>query len=85
MQQTEKGRTFRNDRVIFVPSIETRPDNLPAAVKRLAGLRRKLERFFKAAVAGTGKELTYLGWKGERAASEAVRKAVSSYRRNNRR
>jgi inorganic pyrophosphatase len=85
VQQREKGRTFRNDRVIFVPSIETRPDNLPAAIRRLSRLRKKLERFFKAAVAGTGKELTYLGWKDERAATEAVKKAITSYRRKHRR
>jgi inorganic pyrophosphatase len=81
VEQREKGRTFRNDRVIFVPSIETAPDNSKAAQARLNKIKKKLERFFKAAVEGTGKELRYLGWRGEGPANEAVRKAAAKFKR----
>jgi inorganic pyrophosphatase len=82
VEQREKGRTFRNDRVIFVPSIETAPDDPRAAQVKLGKVRTKLERFFKAAVEGTGKELSYLGWRGSGPANEAVRKAAAKYKRS---
>ncbi|HEY1709702.1 MAG TPA: inorganic diphosphatase [Rhizomicrobium sp.] len=85
VQQREKGKTFRNDRVIFVPSIETKPDDAKAAAAKLAKNKKRLERFFKAAVVGTGKELTYLGWRDAKAANSAVRKAVASFRKKRRR
>jgi inorganic pyrophosphatase len=85
VQQREKGKTFRNDRVIFVPSIEIRPDDPDAAAAKLAKNRKRLERFFKAAVEGTGKELTYLGWRDAKAADAAVRKAVANFRKKRRR
>ena len=84
VEQREKGRMFRNDRVIFVPSIETMPDQPKLAAQRLAKLKKKLERFFKAAVVGTGKELTYLGWRDASAAEAAVKKAAQAARRKRR-
>jgi len=81
VEQREKGRTFRNDRVIFVPSIETTPDNAKAAAALLAKNKKRLERFFKAAVVGTGKVLTYRGWRDADAANAAIRKAVAAFRR----
>lgn len=81
VEQREKGRTFRNDRVVFVPSIETTPDNPKAAHAKLSRVKKKLERFFKAAVKGTGKELEYFGWHGDDAANKAVRKAAAKFRR----
>jgi inorganic pyrophosphatase len=83
VEQNEKGRKFRNDRVLFVPSIETMPDNAKTAAALLAKNKTKLERFFKAAVVGTGKKLKYLGWRGEREANEAVKRAVTKFRRHN--
>jgi inorganic pyrophosphatase len=81
VEQREKGRTFRNDRVIFVPSTETEPDDIKAAQARLKKVKLKLERFFTAAVEGTGKELKYLGWRTEGPANEAVRKAAAQFKR----
>jgi inorganic pyrophosphatase len=81
VEQREKGKTFRNDRVIFVPSIETAPDSPKAAQAKLDKVRTKLERFFKAAVEGTGKELKYLGWRSEVPANEAIRKAAARFKR----
>jgi inorganic pyrophosphatase len=81
VEQTEKGQTFRNDRVLFVPSIETSPDDLDTAARRLRMLKRKLEAFFKAAIVGTGKELKYLGWRDAATADAAVRKAAANFRK----
>lgn len=84
VEQREKGRTFRNDRVIFVPSIETAPDDPKAAQAKLSKVKKKLERFFKAAVEGTGKKLKYLGWRDAGQANEAVRIAAAKFERRRR-
>ncbi|MBV9571071.1 MAG: inorganic diphosphatase [Alphaproteobacteria bacterium] len=84
VEQQEKGRTFRNDRVLFAPSIDTIADNLTADAKKLRGLQKKLERFFKAAVAGTGKKLKFLGWRDAEAADAAVRTAARAAKRKRR-
>jgi inorganic pyrophosphatase len=81
VEQTEKGKTVRNDRVIFVPSIETAPDDPDGASRKLKTLKKSLEMFFKAAVAGTGKTLVYRGWRDADGAEDAVRKAVAAAKR----
>jgi inorganic pyrophosphatase len=46
-----------------------------------ASLKRQAEEFFAAAVAGTGKTLKFLGWRGPRAALAAVRRAQKAFSR----
>ncbi|HWC62163.1 MAG TPA: hypothetical protein VG501_00975 [Rhizomicrobium sp.] len=38
-------------------------------------LKAELEQFFHAAVFGTGKKLSFTGWRGAEAALKAIRKA----------
>jgi len=65
VDQDEQGKRFRNDRVLFVPAKADDPE-LDEAEKR------KLERFFCDAVAGTGKVLHLRGWRGPEAAAAEI-------------
>jgi inorganic pyrophosphatase len=72
--QEEQGRRFRNDRVLFVPAA--------AAESRLdEAEKRNLERFFCDAVAGTGKVLHLLGWRGADAAAAEVERSCRRFRK----
>ena len=63
-QKEGKKKPRRNDRYMLVPA------NDPAIPKDVltARLKQELEQFFHAAVLGTGKKLTMLGWKDAGAA-----------------
>jgi inorganic pyrophosphatase len=65
IEQEEKGKRFRNDRVLFVPA-KGGHFTLREAEKR------DLERFFCDAIADTGKLLHILGWHGAEAAATEV-------------
>jgi inorganic pyrophosphatase len=72
VQQTEKGRTLRNDRLFLVP-VEGCNDRDCHDVRDMsAGFRQELEHFFVAAVANTGKKLKMLGWQGPKRARRLI-------------
>jgi inorganic pyrophosphatase len=76
--QTESRRSFRNDRVLAVPLKSRHPRasdvrDLPASLKHQA------EEFFMAAVAGTGKRLKFLGWRGPLAALREIKRAQKAF------
>jgi len=73
VQQSEKGRTFRNDRVLFVPAGHQGAPDLGN------GRQRTLEAFFLGSVAGTGKALEFLGWGDAEQAEEAVEQATRRF------
>jgi len=75
VQQSEGERTFRNDRVLFVPAKQAKP------VAPDAGQRRSLEAFFLGSVAGTGKKLEFLGWRGADRAEAEVDSAARRFHR----
>lgn len=81
VEQTEKEKTFRNDRVIFVPANGLEAVDVKAGRARLAKLKPKLEKFFTAAIAGTSKKLKYLGWRDDKAALLAVHAARTKFAR----
>jgi inorganic pyrophosphatase len=70
VRQSEKERSFRNDRVFFVPA---KHNGAPALNDRR---KRALEAFFLGSVAGTGKQLEFLGWQGADRAADAVESAA---------
>lgn len=72
VEQEEKGKRVRNDRVLFVPA-KTDDRNLDESDKR------QLEQFFCDAVAGTGKVLHLRGWQGAQAAAAAVEQCCHRY------
>lgn len=79
--QTEKGRTFRNDRVFVVPVQEPRWSTLHSALDLPEAMRRELEQFFLASVAGTGKALHMCGWRDADNATRAIADARHAFGR----
>ncbi len=59
--QREDGKTFRNDRVLFVPMAAPRQKNMRDVLSLSKPMKDELEGFFQAAIAGTGKEITFEG------------------------
>jgi type IV pilus biogenesis protein CpaD/CtpE len=74
IDQEERGRRFRNDRVLFVP--ESAPDTILDDAEK-----RNLERFFCDAVADTSKVLHILGWRGAEAAAAEVERCCRRFRK----
>jgi inorganic pyrophosphatase len=72
VDQEERGKRFRNDRVLFVPAKGS--DLVPDEKEK-----RDLERFFCDAVADTGKVLHILGWRGADAAAAEVERCCRRF------
>ena len=81
VEQTEAGKTIRNDRYFFRPAEARRRDDTTRQPDVSARDRRDLERFFSAAVSHTNKRLELLGWKSADAAIEGLRKGARAYAR----
>lgn len=81
VEQTEQGRSLRNDRVFVVPMQEPRWSDLRSALDLPEAMRRELERFFVASVAGTGKLLRMLGWRDGEAARQTIGDAENAFAR----
>ena len=81
--QREKGREFRNDRVLFLPSAFATGHGGDDALLTSA-LKAELETFFVTAVAGTGKELHFLGWQGSDEAMASVKRSAAEFGRRQR-
>jgi inorganic pyrophosphatase len=82
IEQKHKGKTERNDRVFAVP----RDSHSEQALKDVSDLskpiRQELEKFFKATDELEDKKLTILGWKGPKAAVQAIKDASKSFKKN---
>ena len=83
VRQREKGREFRNDRVLFLPSAFATGHGGDDALLT-SELKSELERFFAAAVVGTGKELSYLGWQDSGEALASVKRSAAEFARQQR-
>jgi inorganic pyrophosphatase len=69
----------RNDRLLVVPIIAARAENLSSLQDLSRRERQELEHFFTAAVAFADKDVRILGWEGAEAAEKMVDKAASVY------
>src|SRR6202042_947014 len=82
IEQKTKGKTERNDRLFAVP----RDSHSEQALKDVSDLskpiRQELEKFFKATDELEDKKLTILGWKGPKAAVQAIKDASKSFKKN---
>jgi len=74
IDQEERGRRFRNDRVLFAPA-------KGAEVTLEENERRSIERFFCDAVADTEKFLHVLGWRGAEVAEAEVERCCNRFRK----
>ena len=82
IEQKTKGKTERNDRLFAVP----RDSHSEQALKDVSHLskpiRQELEKFFKATDELEDKKLTIIGWKGPKAAVQAIKDASKSFKKN---
>jgi inorganic pyrophosphatase len=80
VQQSENGRSLRNDRLMVVPVKSSFQAGASDVRDLPSSLRHQAEEFFVAATAGTGKTLKFLGWRGPKAAMAAIRRAHKAFR-----
>jgi inorganic pyrophosphatase len=81
VEQREKGRKFRNDRLLFLPWEPTQKMPFRDVSELRRGEKEEIERFFQNAVGGTQKKLRYLGWRGPRAAESEIKRGEGRFRR----
>lgn len=79
VEQREKGKTLRNDRFLFRPAKAPRSADLTDATDLPKRTREEIEQFFTASVMGTGKELTFAGWDGPRAARALLERGAAAF------
>jgi inorganic pyrophosphatase len=75
INQKQKGRTVRNDRLFAVPRDSHEEKGLKDVRGLSKPLREELEKFFIATDELETKQLRVLGWKGPKAAMKVVREA----------
>lgn len=73
------GGRERNDRLLVVPIIAARAENLRSFEDLSRREREELEHFFTAAVAFADKDVRILGWEGPEAAEQMVQEAAAAY------
>jgi inorganic pyrophosphatase len=74
VEQTEKGKKERNDRILVVPDRSPFEGEL-VDVRRLPSRAiKELEKFFEATDALEAKELKFLGWRGPSRATKIIQK-----------
>ena len=84
-QKKKRGGRERNDRLLVVPTIASRAENL-SGIKDLSRRERdELAHFFTAAVAFTDKDVRILGWEGSSAAERMVEEAAAEFEKKERR
>lgn len=75
VNQKEGTERLRNDRLVMTP-IETATGDEHLLSR---ALKKELEQFFKAAILGRGKTLTYKGWEGNKGALATIHKCAALY------
>jgi len=78
VEQTEKGKTVRNDRVFMVPHDAPQEEGTSEGERLLAARkwRAELEAFFVASIQGTGKQVKFVGWRGAATARRTIKAAI---------
>jgi inorganic pyrophosphatase len=72
LDQLDRGRRIRNDRIVAVPLRFDRGDAFRTVEDLPARVREELAHFFASAVYFEGKEVRVLGWAGPEAAEALV-------------
>jgi len=82
IEQKSKGKTERNDRLFAVP----RDSHSEQALKDVRDLsqpiQQELEKFFKATDELEDKKLSIIGWRGPKAAVQAIKDTAKSFKKN---
>jgi inorganic pyrophosphatase len=80
VEQRENGKVFRNDRLFFLPWEPTQRMPFRDVSELRKGEKEEFERFFLQAVAGTGKKLEFLGWRGAKTAEKEIKRGRARHR-----
>jgi inorganic pyrophosphatase len=75
----------RNDRLLVVPIIAARAENLSSIKDLSRREREELEHFFTAAVAFADKDVRILGWEGAEAAERMIQETAAEFEKKARR
>lgn len=82
IEQKSKGKTERNDRLFAVPKDSHSEQALHDVRDLSKPIQQELEKFFKATDELEDKKLTVLGWKGPKAAVEAIKQATKGFKKS---
>lgn len=82
IEQKSKGKRERNDRVFAVPKDSHSEQALKDVRDLSKPIQQELEKFFKATDELEDKELEIMGWKGPKAALEAIKDAGKAFKKN---
>lgn len=84
IEQNTQGKTERNDRLFAVPRRSHSEQALRDVRDLSKPLREELEKFFIATDELEDKQLNFLGWRGPKAAEQAIKAAAKSFAKQHR-
>jgi inorganic pyrophosphatase len=79
IEQRGKSKVERNDRVFAVPRRSHSEQDIEDVAELNEAVRAELEKFFIATDELENKELRILGWKGPKAAVQAIKQAAKAF------
>jgi inorganic pyrophosphatase len=79
VEQKGKGKAERNDRLFAVPRDSHSEQALKDVRELSKPIQQELEKFFKATDELEDKKLNIIGWKGPKAAVQAIKEAAKSF------
>ncbi len=79
IEQKSKKKTERNDRLFVVPRRSHSEQALQDVADLTKPIREELEKFFIATDELEDKKLNIIGWKGPKAAVQAIKEAAKSF------
>jgi inorganic pyrophosphatase len=81
VEQSEGGKTFRNDRFLFCPRKGEADCGTLAASTPPDRLKNDIEKFLQASVLDSDKALRFAGWQSAESALEAIKKGQEAFAR----
>jgi inorganic pyrophosphatase len=79
VEQTEDGKTLRNDRFVLYPAKEGADDAAQDGVP--ARLKKEIEQFFQASILGSKRKIKFGGWQSADDALKGVKKGQAAFKR----
>ena len=79
VEQTEGGRTVRNDRFVLYPAKESADDIVQNGVPPRQ--KKEIEQFFQASILGSDRRVKFDGWQSADNALNAIKKGQRAFRR----
>jgi inorganic pyrophosphatase len=79
VEQTEDGKTLRNDRFVLYPARDSADDAAQNGVPQR--LKKEIEQFFQASILGSARTIKFDGWQSADDALKAIRKGQAAFER----